>query len=37
MLKKNRRTQKKINIVFCETISSNFAKPQELTDGEMTP
>ena len=25
------------NITFCNTISSGFAKPQEHTDGEMTP
>ena len=25
------------NIIFCNTISSGFAKPQEHTDGEMTP
>ena len=25
------------NITLCNTISSGFAKPQERTDGEMTP
>ena len=24
-------------ITFCDTISSGFTKPQEHTDGEMTP
>ena len=37
-----KQTNKKIartheNITFCNTISSGFAKPQEHTDGEMTP
>ena len=26
-----------INIAFCNTISSSFAKPQEHTDGRITP
>ena len=25
------------NITFCNTISTGLAKPQEHTDGEMTP
>ena len=37
ILKNNRRTQNKIYIAFCNTISSSFAKPEEQTDGEMIP
>ena len=37
ILENNRRTQKKIYITFCDTISSSFAKPEEQTDEEMTP